>query len=92
MKRFITYSLLAFCLTAAPVHAACFVEYKAKQDNPLRLQYGILKLDGGCGSANAKTKRRLANQGWTLLTVLSASPEQPSATQRENAGDNYLRY
>lgn len=82
-------------LLTAPAHAACFVEYKAKQDNPLRLHYGILQIQGGCENAQ-KTKRvaqdRLGQHGWSLLNILSTSSKKPSSKKQENAGDNYLRY
>lgn len=92
MKHLITYALLALSLSAVPGHAACFVEYKAKQDNPLRLHYGIIKVGGDCSDADAKATSRLQSNGWSLLTILSASQEKPSRNKQENAGANYLRY
>ena len=82
-------------LCAAPASAACYADYKAKQDSPLRLHYGILALSGGCPSGAAiedAATRRLSAAGWTLLTVLGASPDTPSDQQKATAGDFYLRF
>jgi hypothetical protein len=67
---------LLICLAlAAPAKAACFADYKAKQDQPLRLAYGVAELpDSGCSSADAAAATlapRLAAAGWTLLSILS---------------------
>jgi len=84
---------LVLLSAASAVRADCFVEYKAKMDNPLRLHYGILALPGGCpGDPSDATRARLASAGWTLLTVLGASPEQPDAQKEANAGVHFLRY
>ena len=95
MKPMMTVLALLGALTlATPATAACFVEYKAKQDDPLRLHYGILEISTtSCpGNAQALAAARLQNGGWTLLTVLGLSTDTPSAQQRANAGENYLRF
>ena len=81
--------------TPGMAFADCYVEYKAKQDSPLRLHYGILALPGDCpGKARAqqRTESRLASQGWVLLNILGLSTSAPSDQQRANAGDYYLRF
>ncbi|WP_347311978.1 hypothetical protein [Defluviimonas sp. SAOS-178_SWC] len=76
MKR-ITLPLLALvaALAAGTADAACRVEYKAKRDNPLKLDFGTVELpDSACASkeaAAAALKPRLAKQGWTLLAIVS---------------------
>ena len=75
--------------------AACYVEYKAKQDSPLQLHYGIVQLDGACpdsGTAAATVAARLRAGGWVLLNVVGLSQTPPTDTQRANAGAYYLRY
>lgn len=75
--------------------ADCYVAYKAKRDNPLRLHYGVLSLSGSCGSASSTksaTQARLNAAGWTLLNVISASQNTPSQTMKANAGEHFLRY
>lgn len=66
--------LLALCLAAAPAAAGCQAEYKAKQDNPLRLDYGVIDVpDNQCTQAAAQDYVRnvLAARGWILLSILS---------------------
>lgn len=75
--------------------ADCYVEYKAKQDSPLRLHYGILALSGACPGKSAAARQaenRLASGGWVLLNVLGLSENSPSDQMKANAGANYLRY
>lgn len=80
---------------AAPATAAnCYADYKAKQDNPLRLHYGVAQLSGACdvGSARAELTARLAAQGWKLLNVMSVFGDEGLAQRRDSAGPNYLRF
>ncbi len=76
MKR-ITLPLLALAalLAAGSADAACRVEYKAKRDNPLKLDFGTVELpDSACASkeaAAAALAPRLAQKGWTLLAIVS---------------------
>ena len=56
MKTLVLSLLLALAAPAV-ANAACYVEYKAKQDSPLRLHYGVLRLDGGvCPSVSRATR------------------------------------
>ena len=95
--KHITLSLLT-ALTlglAAPASAAdCYADYKAKQDDPLRLHYGVAQLRGACdrGSAQAELSQRLRAQGWTLLNVVSVFGPEGLAQSRASAGSNYLRF
>jgi hypothetical protein len=94
MKTLIPLSLLA--LVASPADAACYADYKAKQDAPLRLQYGVAQLpDSACGSAQAAAAvlaPRLAQNGWTLLNILSIFGPEGLEQRKESAGPNFLRY
>lgn len=50
----------------------CTVEYKAKQDDPLRLSVGTIQVSQCApAAAEAEARAQLAAQGWTLLKVLS---------------------
>lgn len=92
MKQLI-FSVAAVLALTSAAQADCFVEYKAKRDAPLRLHYGILALPGGCPAMpDEATAARLASAGWTLLTVVSSSETSPSAQQKANAGDFFLRF
>lgn len=57
----------------ATAQAACYVEYKAKRDNPLELFYDVAVVPGPCtmASARAQLAPMLAGQGLTLLKILS---------------------
>ncbi|ODM44292.1 hypothetical protein A9O63_20385 [Cereibacter johrii] len=80
---------------AAPVEAACFADYKAKQDRPLRLHYGVAKVpDGACNRKGATRvlKPRLQQAGWTLLNVLSTFGPEGLDERKASAGSYFLRY
>ena len=75
--------------------AACYADYKAKQENPLKLHYGVMKLDSiGCIASvvHEKVALRLLPHGWTLLNLLTVSRKLPTTQRKENAGENFLRY
>lgn len=86
--------LLALALPGAAA-ADCYVSYKAKQGNPMRLHFGVLVIGGNCppgGQAANIVASRLASGGWTLLNVVNMSTTPPSSSERANAGQFYLRY
>ena len=61
-------------LVAGQASAACLAEYKAKRDNPLRLEHGVMAIpDEDCeiSAAEIVVRERLAEEGWTLLSVVS---------------------
>lgn len=90
--------LLAVLLLAftAPAHAACYADYKAKQDDPLRLHYGVIALsDAACRARSAAEQEaapKIAAGGWTLLNIVSTFGEDGLAERKENAGPYYLRF
>ncbi|WP_372610526.1 hypothetical protein [Aquicoccus sp.] len=69
----ITVPALVLVLGATGAQAACFVEYKAKRDNPLELFHDTVEVGGDCSTedATARVRERLAREGLTLLKVLS---------------------
>jgi len=85
-------TLLVFM--AGTANAACYADYKAKRDAPLRLHYGVSEINGDCTVANAKSELadRIASDGWELLAVLSVFDEDGLEERRGNAGEYYLRY
>ncbi|MEM6303705.1 MAG: hypothetical protein AAF744_03235 [Pseudomonadota bacterium] len=96
MKNIVHIAMLVALLALAlPAQAAgCYADYKAKQDNPLRLHYGVAQIIGPCTTSSARQQLagRLAAQGWTLLNVVSVFGEEGLAQRRESAGPNYLRF
>lgn len=95
-KHALLIPALAFALLAAnPAAAECYADYKAKQDNPLRLHYGVIALpNSACKNAKAKRQitARIASDGWKLLKVLSIFNADGLAQRQESAGEYYLRY
>lgn len=80
---------------ALPAQADCYADYKAKQDAPLRLHYGVAQVsDASCstGGAEGELAPRLAADGWTLLNVLSTFGPEGLAERKASAGDYFLRY
>ena len=91
---------IAACLlgtvAAGSASAACYADYKAKQEDPLRLHYGVMKVDASpCRMSRAVTRgveRRLSAGGWTLLQVESVFDETGLEGRKRDAGRYYLRY
>ncbi len=87
--------LLALML-ALPAQADCYADYKAKQDAPLRLAYGVSQVsDGACGKpkqAKAELQPRLAADGWTLLKIVSTFGPEGLGERKASAGEFFLRY
>jgi hypothetical protein len=81
-------------LSATAAQAACYADYKAKKDDPLRLQYGVAQINGECatGPAAEELAPRLAVDDWQLLEVLGTFDETGLEERRESAGQFYLRY
>ena len=80
--------LMAFAL---PAGAQCYVDYKAKMDDPLRLHYGVAEVSD-CAKAEVELAPRLAANGWTLLTIVSTFGETGLAERQKSAADYFLRY
>ncbi|MBU2980406.1 hypothetical protein KO498_01150 [Lentibacter algarum] len=93
MKQIIL-SCAVLALMTAPLHAGCYADYKAKQDNPLKLHYGVASVSGACNkkSARASLAPRLASKGWTLLNVLNVFDDSGLNQRKASAGQYFLRY
>ena len=87
---------LAVLLAAGPVSAACFADYKAKKENPLKLHYGVMQVDAKpCQMSKAirnTVKNRLSSGGWTLLKVRSVFDEGNLEAKKRDAGAYFLRF
>jgi hypothetical protein len=94
VKTLLTVLTLFASVNAAS--AACYADYKAKRDNPLRLHYGVVELpDAACGNPDQATQEvadRLASEGWRLLNVLSVFDENGLDKRKESAGKFFLRF
>ncbi len=93
MKHIALSLALTLALTGGAA-AQCFADYKAKQDKPLRLHYGVAELSGACqkGAAQDELSKRLAAQGWTLLQVMSVFGPEGLDQRKDSAGQYHLRF
>lgn len=87
----------ALVAQAAPAKAECYADYKAKRDQkPLKLHYGVAKIpDAACGGKSAAAEAlapRLAQEGWTLLNILSIFGPEGLDQRKDSAGKFFLRY
>ncbi len=91
----LTFGVLSFA-TAQVAAAACFADYKAKQENPLRLHYGVVEVKAQpckmSGEVTDQVGQRVAAGGWTLLQVETVFDETGLEAKKQDAGEFYLRY
>lgn len=96
MTLFRSFALILPLIASLPAQAACYGDYKAKQDAPLRLAYGVAELpDAACSgpdAAAAELAPRLSAAGWTLLNVVSLFGPDGLEERKASAGDFFLRY
>ncbi len=92
--KHISFSFMALILSTSIAHAACYADYKAKQDDPLRLHYGVAEVRGDCSvsSAEGQLRQRLAGDGWQLLNVLGVFDDAGLDERKDSAGEYFLRY
>lgn len=83
-------------LAATPAAAACYADYKASREPPLRLHYGVIALpEAACETRQTAAReiaRRIGREGWTLLDVVSLFGSEGLNRRRADAGDFFLRY
>ena len=86
--------LIALLLAAQAASAACYADYKAKQDDPYGLHYGVAQISGACTAAQAQAELgpRLATDGWLLLSIESVFDDAGLEERRASAGQYFLRY
>ncbi len=95
MKHILSLLFLtaAIGLLPAAAHAACYADYKARQDNPLRLHYGVMEVTScDSGAARGEVAKRLAQNGWTLLNLMGVFDATGLKDRKANAGQFYLRF
>lgn len=92
--KHVTFLIAVLLMTASAAQAACYADYKAKQDDPLRLHYGVVELRGDCSvqGAQAELPARLASDGWQLLNVLGVFDDAQLEERKDSAGEFFLRY
>lgn len=93
MKRIVPLTVTLLLLASA-TQAACFADYKAKRDDPLRLHYGVAEIMGACTpeGAQAELPPRLAVDQWQLLSIEGVFDDTGLEERQDSAGEYYLRY
>ena len=93
MKR-LSFASLILLSSAGIAQAACYADYKAKRDGPLRLHYGVVEVRGDCSVASAEAQLRsaLSRDGWQLLNVLGVFDDGGLDRRKDSAGEYFLRY
>ena len=96
MKRTFLFALAALAWLAVPAHAACYADYKASRDNPLKLHYGVMQIDTNpCAMSNAvrnNVAKRLGAAGWKLLGIKSVFDDSGLGKRKKDAGKFFLRF
>ncbi len=98
MMKKLAHALPALALAigaATAADAACYADYKAKRNDPLRLQYGVIELPAdACTKASARPviQARIGADGWELLNILSIFGPEQLEEKRAQAGKFFLRY
>ena len=87
---------VALLLPGAAANAACYADYKAKRDDPLRLHYGVIELpEAACGDGQrvrAEVADRLRRADWQLLSIEGTFGEGGLSQRRDSAGQYFLRF
>lgn len=93
MTRILTLTLTLTLLGSA-AQGACYADYKAKRDDPLRLHYGVALVEGACTveGATVELTPRLARDDWQLLSIEGVFDDAGLEERQDSAGDYYLRY
>ena len=85
-----------FLALATPALAACYADYKAKQDGPLRVLYGVVELPQSIcdrpGEIQSNVAQRLQSNGWELLNVMSVFDGSGLDQRRDSAAEFFLRF
>lgn len=91
---FALVAVVALTAGATAQSRDCYADYKAKQDSPLKLHYGVISLEKDCSreSAAGEIAERIAREGWTLLNVLSVFDADGLEQRKSSAGKYYLRF
>ena len=95
ISMYLCVFLCASWLSSA-AEAACYADYKAKQEAPLRLHYGVVQVDvtpcQQSGTVTSIVKERIARGGWQLLQVQSVFDESGLDRRKQDAGQYFLRF
>ena len=95
-ERLFLWALLGFFLSSVSAEAACYADYKAKRENPLKLHYGVIQIDttpcAMSDKVNTTVAARLNASGWQLLQVQSVFDDSGLGKRKKDAGEFFLRF
>ena len=80
---------------AMPASAACYAEYRAQQQSPVQLAFGVAEIrSGSCDaqSAAAYLRSALARSGWTLSNIVSTVSTNSAPGNSGYTNGHYLRF
>ena len=94
MKLSIMVAAAAAVLPLTAYAENCFVLYKAKKDNPLKLHLGLMKIDRTCSDDAIEVilRRRLLPAGWSLLQIVNVSQDIAVEKIKRDLGEYFLKY
>ena len=86
--------LWSACLSSVAHAENCFILYKAKKDNPLKLHLGLMKIDRTCSDDAIEVilRRRLLPAGWSLLQIVNVSQDIAVEKIKRDLGEYFLKY
>ena len=86
--------LWSACLSSVAHAENCFILYKAKKDNPLKLHLGLMEIDRTCSDDAIEVilRRRLLPAGWSLLQIVNVSQDIAVEKIKRDLGEYFLKY
>ena len=87
--------ILSFSFFFTSVYAGeCFVLYKAKKDNPLKLHLGLMQVNKPCSGKSLEivVSNRLNPSGWLLLKIVNTIESVETEKMKSELGDYFLKY
>lgn len=90
------FTALVLLAIASAADAACYADYKAKRDQPLRLHYGVMQIDSDPCAMSERVRKivasRLSKAGWQLLQIRSVFDDSGLEKRKSDAGQYFLRF
>ncbi len=86
--------LFSICLYTHAYANNCFILYKAKKDNPLRLHVGIMEIERQCVDTDIEvlSQQRLKPDGWSLLQIVNRLQKIDTKKLESDLGEYFLKY
>jgi len=96
MTRITTAAIFLFstCFYTHAFADNCFILYKAKKDDPLRLHVGLMEIEQKCTNADLEVlaEQRLRSDGWLLLKIVDRLQRTDTKKIESDLGEFFLKY